>query len=113
MQHIGRRIAWLAAPAPAVTLAVDDHADSVSWLSRAVRLAFPDTALMTAGSLASARAAVQRGMPALVLVDRDLPDGSGVTLNDQWSRRGSQHRPSIRPVLIVTTEATRRGPIQP
>ena len=61
-----------AAPPPALTLMVDDHLASVSWLSRAVLLAFPDTELMTAGSLASARECVQPRMPALALALVDL-----------------------------------------
>ena len=66
----------------------------------------------TAETLAKARAAVRRRVPALVLLDVKLPDGEGLALLDELARLGD--RP---PVVVMTAhgsvqlavEAMRRG----
>lgn len=72
----------MIATAPRITLVVDDLPASRDWLSRAARLAFDQTRVVEAGSLAEARACARREPPQLALVDLDLPDGSGVSLID-------------------------------
>lgn len=82
---------------PAATLVVDDHPPSQDWLLRAVRQAFPATAAFAAATLAEARRLAAQIGPQLVLVDLDLPDGSGIALIEQLART------QPRPLLVVAT----------
>ncbi|MBI5462821.1 MAG: response regulator transcription factor [Gammaproteobacteria bacterium] len=61
-------------------LVLEDLPDSRAWLVEVMRRAFPDIEVSEAGTLAEARAAVQRQRPDIALIDLNLPDGFGVSL---------------------------------
>jgi DNA-binding NarL/FixJ family response regulator len=69
-------------------LVLDDLAASRDWLARALQLAFPGIAIVPAGSLAEAMAALDP-LPDLALVDLGLPDGSGVQLLERLRAQGA------------------------
>lgn len=87
----------MSAAAPATTLVIDDMPASLDWLVRASIVAFPDTRVLRATTLAEARALLREGRPDLALVDLDLPDGSGVTLIAELAQLPQTTR------VIVTT----------
>lgn len=70
----GRAVGRPGAP----ILAVEDETRNAALLRAILGPAGYD--LTIAGSLADARAAVESKTPALVLLDRHLPDGDGLTL---------------------------------
>lgn len=76
---------------------VDDHPMMRAGLSLLLN-STPDLEVCCeAGSLAEARCLISRGKPDLVLMDLDLPDGSGLELLEQFNRS----HPDV-PVLVVT-----------
>lgn len=69
--------------APRTALVLDDLAASRRWLCAALRQAYPQIAIVEAGSLAEAGAMI--GAPDLALIDLGLPDGSGVRMIEKLS----------------------------
>jgi DNA-binding NtrC family response regulator len=55
---------------------------------------------LTAGDLAEARAELAQGLPDAVLIDLNLPDGSGMELLDEFAGNGSPE------VILITGQAT-------
>lgn len=72
-------------------LIVEDLPDAAAWLTQALQQAFPDIAIVTAESLAEARACLAQLAPAtppdIALIDLGLPDGNGVDLISEVSER--------------------------
>lgn len=92
------RIAGRAAARPGTPiLAVEDEARNAALLRAILGPAGYD--LTIAASLAEARAAMSTKMPALVLLDRHLPDGDGLNLAREL--RASEITSAI-PVLLVS-----------
>lgn len=89
-------------------LIVEDDPNSLSGLT--ALLAADDFTVDTATSLAEARAALARTIPDVVLVDLNLPDGSGFDL--------LQHLPQPQqpngglPVIVLTGNATVESAIE-
>lgn len=54
--------------------------------------------LLSAGSLALGRKKIQEGLPSLVLLDINLPDGSGLDLCKEWHAA----HPTL-PIILLTT----------
>ena len=81
----------------ALILAVEDEARNAALLRAILGPAGYD--LTIAGSLAEARAALGAKTPALVLLDRHLPDGDGLTLAREL--RASETTAGV-PILLVS-----------
>ncbi len=92
-----RPIGRAAAASGAAILAVEDEARNAALLRAILGPAGYD--LTIAGSLADARAAVEMKTPALVLLDRHLPDGDGLTLAREL--RASDATAAV-PILLVS-----------
>jgi two-component system response regulator PilR (NtrC family) len=82
-------------------LIVDDEASLRDFLT----IVFEDDGwhVECAGSVADARAALQKGEPDLILCDLMLPDGSGIDL----LREAKAHNPSIAVVMITAHTSTK------
>ena len=90
----------MSAPPPAVVLAVEDEPRNSALLQAIVRA--PAYELHLVASLAAARRWLTRFRPAIVLLDRHLPDGDGLDLvADIRTRRGSVHCP----IVLVSASA--------
>lgn len=76
-------------------LVVDDDAELRAWL--ASRLSEHELSLETAGSVAGALAAIARFRPRVVLVDKNLPDGSGLDV----VRQGRELAPTTEFIVIT------------
>lgn len=84
----------LEPPARAVILVVDDEESYQEALT--VGLAVEGYRVVGAGSLAEARAAIERSRPDLVLLDVMLPDGSGIDFCRELAQSG------VTPVIMVS-----------
>jgi DNA-binding response OmpR family regulator len=92
------RIAGRAAARPGTPiLAVEDEARNAALLRAILGPAGYD--LTIAASLAEARAALGTKIPALVLLDRHLPDGDGLSLAREL--RASETTAAV-PILLVS-----------
>jgi CheY-like chemotaxis protein len=92
------RMAGRAAARPGTPiLAVEDEARNAALLRAILGPAGYD--LTVAASLAEARAAVSTKTPALVLLDRHLPDGDGLSLAREL--RASEATAAV-PILLVS-----------
>lgn len=89
-----------AVPARGVVLYVEDDRLNVALVEEIVALV-PGAGLRVEGTVAGAIAALDDEPPALVLVDLDLPDGSGLEVVAAATARAP--RP---PVLVVTGDVT-------
>ncbi len=86
-------------PPPAVVLAVEDEPRNSALLQAIVR--GPTYELHLVASLAAARRWLTRFRPAIVLLDRRLPDGDGLDLVSEIRRREAIHCP----VVLVSASA--------
>jgi len=78
-------------------LIVEDLPDSRTWLAGVLVAAFPGVAVESADSVAHALASLDRSAPDIALVDLGLPDGSGIDVIRQITKRSSAT------VTVVTT----------
>ncbi|MEM7097659.1 MAG: response regulator transcription factor [Pseudomonadota bacterium] len=74
---------------PALCLIIEDHADAQIWLQSAMAQAFPQASICIADSLQNARAQLTEDLD-VVLLDIELPDGSGLDLIDELVATGAQ-----------------------
>ena len=81
-----------------VLLVEDDELNQAlvrAILARSASPVLRGAQLVTAGSLAQARAALAAGAIDVVLLDMRLPDGSGLDLAAELQRRGDQVPPAV------------------
>jgi len=90
----------VSAPSSAIVLAVEDEPRNSALLQAIVRA--PKYELHLVASLAAARRWLTRFRPAIVLLDRHLPDGDGLTLVSEI--RASQDSVHC-PIVLVSASA--------
>lgn len=86
-----------------LVLVVDDHPLNAKLLSFVVRSRGME--VVTAGSAAETRAALERAVPALILMDVQLPEVDGLTLTRELR---SDARYAHVPIVAVTAYAMER-----
>ena len=62
-------------------LILEDLSETRRWLSAVVARAFPGARVSEAGTVAAAKALIDREVFDLALVDLNLPDGGNIELN--------------------------------
>jgi DNA-binding NarL/FixJ family response regulator len=67
-------------------LIVEDHADTLQWLSGLIGRAFPAVELHQASTFAAGIHALKTFAPELALIDIELPDGCGIDLIKEATR---------------------------
>lgn len=82
---------------PHSALIVEDLPDAQAWLREVLVAAFPEVRVEICGTLAAARAALRSAPHELILVDLNLPDGSGIELLPI-----ARSTPGTRHVLVTT-----------
>jgi len=90
----------VSAPSSAIVLAVEDEPRNSALLQAIVRA--PKYELHLVASLAAARRWLTRFRPAIVLLDRHLPDGDGLTL---VSEIRASHDSVHCPIVLVSASA--------
>jgi len=91
---------------PTRILVIDDHELSIKLLERLLSRA--GSQVLAARSLAEAERAIEEINPALIVLDRRLPDGDGLQL-----ARELKARPQSPPVLACTAgEPSRDGDLE-
>ncbi|MGR3270212.1 DNA-binding response regulator [Thalassococcus profundi] len=78
-------------------LILEDLSETRRWLSAVVARAFPGARVSEAGTVAAAKALIDREVFDLALVDLNLPDGDGLTVLRHLQRRAP------RTMAIVST----------
>jgi DNA-binding NarL/FixJ family response regulator len=68
-------------------IVVEDHADTRDWLQQLLQKAFPEIEVETAPTLEWARELIEKQRFNLALIDMNLPDGSGVELIRELSKK--------------------------
>ncbi len=84
-------------------LVVDDHRLNLMLLQRVLELAGYD--VLGAGTLAAADEAVSAQLPALIVLDLQLPDGDGLDL----ARRLKSHQDTATCVILACTAEAMQG----
>jgi CheY-like chemotaxis protein len=84
-------------------LVVDDHELNLKLLQRVLELGGHD--VVAAGSLADAEAAIAEQLPALIVLDLQLPDGDGLDL----ARRLKAHPETAGCVILACTAEAMQG----
>jgi CheY-like chemotaxis protein len=82
-------------------LVIDDHELNLKLLERLLELEGHE--VRAAGSLAAAEQAIAEEQPAMIVLDLNLPDGSGLELTRKLK---SQPRTASIPIVVCTAAVT-------